>query len=312
MQHFLLFAFLLVFTSNLFSQSSNEYLPLKIGNRWYYNTSQSDPTQWGQFRVRVTITDTVHIGNLKFYIYNLNVVKISGTAITFASGMFLFGNVSYPIRYDTTTLNISFNYNPCVYSPNEQMADSLNARLNDDVYHNCHGSVLYKCIDTSSGTKVFYKPTLPPPSLGRTYKKGVGLISSSYYYPAPIVSYNETLIGWVVDGIAFGDTSSLVGLNVLNSNVPDKFSLSQNYPNPFNPSTKIRFEIPSVTSTEMSQVQIKVYNVQGKEVSTLVNESLQPGSYEIIFDAENYPSGTYFYILQAGDYTETRKMVLIK
>lgn len=89
--------------------------------------------------------------------------------------------------------------------------------------------------------------------------------------------------------------------------IPDKFSLSQNYPNPFNPSTSIRYNIPN-----RSQIILKVYNSNGKEIAELVNEIKSPGSYEIKFNAANLSSGIYYYKLTAGDFSETKKMILIK
>jgi CubicO group peptidase (beta-lactamase class C family) len=85
------------------------------------------------------------------------------------------------------------------------------------------------------------------------------------------------------------------------------FSLSQNYPNPFNPLTTINFSIP-----KYSKVTLKVYDVLGKEVSTLLNEELNPGIYNKNWDASNLSSGIYFYRLQSGDYIETKKLCLIK
>src|SRR3972149_8705335 len=97
------------------------------------------------------------------------------------------------------------------------------------------------------------------------------------------------------------------------------FNLSQNYPNPFNPTTKIRYTIPSVGTRDRVSVQINVYDVLGNEISTLVNEEKQPGTYEVEFNAvgtsrdlSSLPSGIYFYQLKAGNYIETKKMVLIK
>ena len=90
--------------------------------------------------------------------------------------------------------------------------------------------------------------------------------------------------------------------------VPNKFVLSQNYPNPFNPNTVIRFVIP-----KSSFVNLKVYDVLGREVATLVNEEKQPGAYEVNFDASGFSSGIYFYRLRAGgNYSATQKMVLLK
>lgn len=93
-----------------------------------------------------------------------------------------------------------------------------------------------------------------------------------------------------------------------NSNiVPEKFSLSQNYPNPFNPSTTIKFSIP-----ENSFVSLKIYDINGKEISELVNKNLSQGEYEANFDARKLSSGVYFYTLRTGNFTETKIMSLIK
>jgi hypothetical protein len=83
--------------------------------------------------------------------------------------------------------------------------------------------------------------------------------------------------------------------------------MSQNFPNPFNPSTKINYFVP-----QESFVSIKVYDFLGREVITLVNETKSIGGYEILFDASQLPSGTYFYTMIAGNHTDTKKMILIK
>jgi len=85
------------------------------------------------------------------------------------------------------------------------------------------------------------------------------------------------------------------------------YSLSNNYPNPFNPITTITYQIP-----ELSFVTLKVYDVLGSELATLVNKEKPVGSYEVEFDATGLPSGIYFYKVQAGNYVETKKMVLLK
>ena len=92
------------------------------------------------------------------------------------------------------------------------------------------------------------------------------------------------------------------------------FNLSQNYPNPFNPSTKIRYAIPAVISTEGRNlnVTLKIFDVLGNEIATLVNEVKSVGSYEVNFDASKLSSGVYFYKLEAGSFVETKKMMLMK
>ena len=94
--------------------------------------------------------------------------------------------------------------------------------------------------------------------------------------------------------------------------IPKQFELYQNFPNPFNPTTKIKYSIPSVETRHASSVQLKVYDVLGREVQTLINEVKQPGEYKIEFNATTLPSGVYFYRLRAGEYISTKKMILIK
>lgn len=94
-----------------------------------------------------------------------------------------------------------------------------------------------------------------------------------------------------------------------------KFKLSQNFPNPFNPSTTIKYTIPQILNTngiKESLVQLKIYDVLGKELTTLVNKQQNPGSYEVKFNSVNYSSGVYFYKLQVGSFVETKKMILMK
>jgi hypothetical protein len=88
---------------------------------------------------------------------------------------------------------------------------------------------------------------------------------------------------------------------------PQQFELAQNYPNPFNPTTAIRFTLPVA-----EQVQLTVFNMLGQNVATLVNDHLAAGSYEFEFDAASLPSGVYFYSLQAGNFSMTKKMILLK
>ena len=103
-----------------------------------------------------------------------------------------------------------------------------------------------------------------------------------------------------------------IGIKPINSSVPEKFKLFQNYPNPFNPVTKIKFDIPSNVKSEKSNVNIIIYDILGKEIEVLVNQQLQPGSYEVGWDGNNYTSGVYFYKITSGDYSNSKKMVLVK
>lgn len=120
---------------------------------------------------------------------------------------------------------------------------------------------------------------------------------------------NECQMGWAV---GYGGTihkmtsSGVTSVENLNE-VPTVYELKQNYPNPFNPSTKIKFNIP-----ESGNTTIKVFNLLGSEVATLLNEMKQPGTYEINFDAAGLSSGTYFYSMESGNFREVRKMIILK
>ncbi len=94
------------------------------------------------------------------------------------------------------------------------------------------------------------------------------------------------------------------------SSLPTEFALYQNYPNPFNPTTKIKYSIPSLAHRE--RVLLKIYDILGNEIATLVNEEKPPGVHEVEFDGSKYSSGIYFYRLQSGSFTATKKLILVK
>ncbi len=116
--------------------------------------------------------------------------------------------------------------------------------------------------------------------------------------------------GWVCgnnETILKTTTGGTIGIQQISTSLPDKFYLSQNYPNPFNPNTNIEFSLP-----QKSFVKLKVFDLLGREIANLVNENLSAGSYKYDFNASALPSGIYFYKLETENFSETRKMVLIK
>jgi len=119
-----------------------------------------------------------------------------------------------------------------------------------------------------------------------------GIVSSKFYYRLKQVDFDGSF-----------EYSKIVEVEI----IPSDFLLTQNYPNPFNPATTISYQLPV-----NSFVSLKVYDVIGNEVATLVNETEKPGSYHVVFSAEQFPSGVYFYKLQAGNFVQTRKMILLK
>ena len=133
---------------------------------------------------------------------------------------------------------------------------------------------------------------------------------------------NQNIAGpwvlWIRDAAA-GDLGTLQAWSICfygasftqiisnNNQTPDRYSLEQNYPNPFNPTTKIKFALPKA-----GLVSLKVYDMLGREVQTLINQQLNAGEFIADFDGANLSSGTYFYRLQVGDFVQIKKMVLLK
>jgi photosystem II stability/assembly factor-like uncharacterized protein len=128
---------------------------------------------------------------------------------------------------------------------------------------------------------------------------------SSAIYDAVFI---DSTHGWAVgdNGGIFKFNRQLIGIN-RNNSIPVTYKLNQNYPNPFNPSTTIYYELPSPC-----YVKLSVYDVLGRNIKVLVNEYQQSGKYKTEWNASGYPSGVYFYRIEAGNYTETKKMVLLK
>ncbi|MBK8552470.1 MAG: T9SS type A sorting domain-containing protein [Ignavibacteria bacterium] len=133
-----------------------------------------------------------------------------------------------------------------------------------------------------------------------------GTINSLYS-----VHFTDSNTGWIVgnSGTILKTTNggTSVGVQNFSTEIPSGYSLSQNYPNPFNPVTNLEFGI-----SDLGFVSLKVYDILGKEVVTLVNEKLSPGKYQVEFDGSGLPSGVYFYRLTAGEFTDTKRMMLIK
>ncbi len=103
---------------------------------------------------------------------------------------------------------------------------------------------------------------------------------------------------------------SQVGTGGTSQNLPQEYYLEQNYPNPFNPETKIKFAIPYTSGS--LRTTLKIYDAIGREIETLLDEELTPGTHQLDWNASAYPSGVYFYTLSSGSFSQTRKMLMIK
>jgi hypothetical protein len=168
-----------------------------------------------------------------------------------------------------------------------------------DLISSCYGSGNYK-VYSNQGNGVFSNNplTLPASSAGSC----ITVHDRDNDGDLDLAGIDE------IDDLLFiFDNNSSIGISVISGEVPKAFGLQQNFPNPFNPSTRIRFDIP-----ESRYTTLKIYNAEGREISTLVDKELKPGIYEAVFESTYLPSGVYFYKLVSGESAESKKMVLVK
>lgn len=131
------------------------------------------------------------------------------------------------------------------------------------------------------------------------------------YYSNVIVSGSSITSGSNYD-ICTIKYTQFTGIHPIGNEIPADFKLFQNHPNPFNPVTKIRFDIPSVVNRETSNVKLVVYNILGEEITVLINQEMKPGSYEAEFNGNNFPSGLYFYKIVSENFSDTKRMMMVK
>ncbi len=277
------------------------YYPLATGNKWVYDevtvVYNPYPSVSHIILVKEVFEDTLAPNGKRYF-------KVNDETLWESSVL---------ERADTSNGKVYRYFEDQSLPENEYPAYDLLAELGDTVetYRMGFNTVMFTTMydqttfekwGLNKPKKVFQDYTLHPPIFSLT--QDVGLDSIYFYF-----DFGDTWItlkGCIIDGVVYGDTA-VVSVEDEKPNTPTKFSLSQNYPNPFNPTTKISWQIPVG-----SQQTLKVFDVLGKEVATLVDEYNPAGKYEVEFDASSLPSGVYFYTLSAGNYTETKKMMLIK
>jgi Secretion system C-terminal sorting domain len=269
------------------------YFPMSTGNIYVYQIVSSGS---GTYKIKAMITkDSVFNNHKYFYLTNFN----------------LFNNGWY--RSDTITGSL-YKYSTtggCIWN-NDLQIDSL--AIPQGNWNTCQGSfgitIAPFTLFGVQSTQIHFERYIGSYGNRKKYVKDIGF----YVYVSWAMGSGSstTLIGCVLNGISYGDTSFPLGINQLSGNIPTEYSLSQNYPNPFNPSTKLKFQMPN-----SGFAVLKVFDALGREVQVLVNQKLSPGTYEVDFDGSNLPSGVYYYRLDASaplslTYSETKKMVLIK
>jgi len=223
----------------------------------------------------------------------------------------------------------------CKRSTDDGLTWGPDTRLTNTTYASWHpstffsGSIIHlvwaEAIATGIG-RVYYKRSS---DAGVTWDTNTQIVPNQSYLDYPSVSAFGPCVHVFWEDCRFAalpevlykrnPTANFVGIQKIGTEIPGSFELYQNYPNPFNPTTKIRFDIPSKVSFPSRVlgrnpvVKLKVFDILGKEIATLVNEQLKHGTYEVTFDGSNLPSGIYFYQLKTdSEQMLTKKMMLVK
>lgn len=280
----------------LVNSSAQEYYPLQIGNRWDYKRTFSEPghpSVIDTFSVEVE-NDSVFNNGKTYYILN---------RYDLAEGKILRADSSYIIYYDENEFD-------------EDTLFRFNAEVGDYWFVDFGITFIVDLMSIDAITFFEFQTTVYEFKLDGLIQSFVWLSYKfgpiQYYSPGEPPGTSSTsilLLGCKIDSIQYGNPVS-VNPEPLSLN---EYFLSQNYPNPFNPSTKIRFTIPvTLSEVEGSVVTLKIYDVLGNEIVTLVNEEKPSGEYDVQFNGTGLTSGVYFYQLKAGNYIETKKMVLLR
>ncbi len=230
---------------------------------------------------------------------------------------------------DTIALDYTAPIDYRVLDVNVTIDSVLHPNVSDLEFTLIHAGITDTIIYQVGGIGDNFIGTILNDSATTAIASGTAPFTGSFRPTRPLTQFNNTDVNgnWIlrVFDRASGNTGTLrawslnfvvsatsTDVRTSSNAIPSDFALQQNYPNPFNPSTKIQFSIPSVGAEHVQPVQLKVYDVLGREVATLVNENLNAGSYEATFDAKGLSSGTYFYRLQSGEFVQTKKLLLLR
>ena len=289
--------------------SADAYFPLEIGDYWEYavHSSESEPpfTRDSSAYSLQVIGDTTMPNGFDYRTILCRPIYPSGnSALTFER---LDPMTASVYRYDTAG------------PPDETQIDSLMARQGDTsrclsdiprpvfpstLYTSvCEGAVADTVFGMATSVKEFSGSNSVLIAFTRYLASGLGVVNASYGYDFGVTGIS--LVYARLSGAEYG-TKIVLGVQT-GPRAPETFKLYQNYPNPFNPTTVIKFEVRG-----SGLVSLKVYNVLGQLVKTLVDKVESPGSHAVTFDAAGLASGVYFYRLAAGSYLMTKKMLLLK
>ncbi len=228
----------------------------------------------------------------------------SGMAVVYFIKIDELGNIKFSKKFESEN---NWNY----YSTDIKKINENRYLFCSNGYNLGQDTIITKIFITDSTGNVIHSKKLNDRDyvkLNRAYiiNNGDIILAGSCDYISP--NYASTLVVRMDSNLYVPP----IGIKKIGKELPHNFSLSQNYPNPFNPTTKIKFNLPHPSEGGAQAVKIVVFDLLGREVATLVNEQLKPGTYEVEWNGSNFASGVYFYKLTTESFSNTKRMVLIK
>lgn len=268
---------------NIVPFHSFSYFPLSVGNKWFFVWTGNS------IRTILEVTNDTLMQDMKRYSRIDRIEKVNDIWTRYVGYYYLReeNNILYNFPNDTL-LNYLWN-------------DSTTIVEYDYAFIQVH--VVYSNVfDVNRLTYYLY---IHKPYEYVSYTDSIGFNALHALEWRDMTQVSRYLIGCIIDNKTFGEI--LTEIKEADIQSPKEYKLSQNYPNPFNPTTKITYQIPNT-----GFVTLKVYDILGRELVTLINEEKPAGNYEVTFNGQDLPSGIYFYKLQAGDYSSAKKMILMK
>lgn len=271
---------------NVTTLQAQSFFPLKIGNTWI---TVDLPSETPPLYLRYEVIDTTRIENQKYFVMNLN-------------GIHYFREDSLQNFYE-----YSIGKEQIIMNFQMEVGDSLKISRGSGStgYTICKEKKEVTTFIGTTGTQKTFELDWDSQIIDDedtfVLQEGVGI-----FFYSPTFHFTEKLVAAVIDGVVYGD-STLVSVQNINDKNLNEYVLHQNYPNPFNPSTTITFSL-----LKSSRVNIKIFNVLGEQISTLVDELLSVGSYEYKWAAGDLPGGVYIYSIHTSSYSEAKKMVLLR
>ncbi len=292
--------------AHLIVSYEKEIMPGRFGIYYRYSLSESDPLNWSSSDTIAFAGDNQNRG-FNSYTSNANCIfesDRSGNLDIFNTVVYFPQNIKFQSSLVTGPMD-EYSYAGKDYGITDNL-NSLNAyfKRNNQISAVISAWLLGGNQEFTISTNNNYTSNL---STSGDIKLNLNCFRYWIVYNAVHNFYPDS------SGIIYGKyvTNCLTNVHS-DETIPKNYFLFQNYPNPFNPVTDIRYSIPSNFKSQTSNVKLVVYDNLGKEIITLINGKQNPGSYSVDFNAEGLPSGVYFYRLEAGEFVETKTMILLK